>query len=187
MPLCAKTSPSFEEHPDWHQAVAHRWNLEEPQQLLQSVNRSIFEHVFLNLANKLNVEEGPDCNILDNTLIAWTQESGEATHESRSAPVITCGSAGGFLSTGNYCDYRNLSDAGVVYAWGQAMGASGLLHSQWLATALQAMGLSPSEWQDIPNNATTGYGLGFISPDYTNAQQSGVKTNASTILPFLGA
>lgn len=176
-----------EEESDWHQGVAHQWNLAGPQSQLQDVNQKVFEHVFLNLANRLNVVEYGDTTVLDNTLITWSQECGEETHQSRSAPVVTCGSAGSFLNTGLYMDYRNKTPSGTVEAWGQDVGYSGLLYNQWLATALQAMGLPPGEWQNIQYNASAGYGLSNTSTDYAAAQVAGVESNASNVLPGLQA
>lgn len=171
--------------PDWHQSIAHQWNLPGPQEKLQTVNQLVFEHVFLNLANRLNVVEDGEATVLDNTLIVWSSESGEETHNSRSAPVITCGSAGGFLNTGLYMDYRRRTDAGMLMSWGDRVGYSGLLYNQWLATALQAMGLPPSDWQSIRHNAPTGYGISNTSADYAAVQVPGVEANASEVLPGL--
>ena len=46
--------------------------------------------------------------LLDHSLVAWGQESGNVTHFAFSMPVITAGAAGGAIKTGSYCDYRNL-------------------------------------------------------------------------------
>ncbi len=175
----------FSSTPDWHQSIAHRWQNAGPQAQLQDVNQKIFEHVFINLAARLDVEESPECTILDNTLMAWTQESGESTHDARSIPIITCGGAGGFLQTGQYCDYRNKTESGLLEVWGTTLGYTGLLYNQWLSTALQAMGLQESEWKNIANNGPTGYGLDNISASYAQAQVNGVKSNADQVLPFL--
>ena len=175
----------FSSTPDWHQSIAHSWQNAGPQAQLQDVNQKIFEHVFINLASRLDVEESPGCTILDNTLMAWTQESGESTHDARSIPIITCGSAGGFLQTGQYCDYRNKTEQGLLEVWGTTLGYTGLLYNQWLSTALQAMDLQESEWKNIQNNGPTGYGLDNISSSYAQAQVNGVKSNADQVLPFL--
>lgn len=172
---------------DWHQSIAHQWNLPGPQEKLQTVNQQVFENIFLNLVNRLNVPEDGDTTILDNTLVCWTHESGEETHSSRSAPVITCGSAGGYFNTGLYMDYRRRAEEGMLLSWGDRQGYSGLMYNQWLATALQAMGLPPSEWQAIEHNAATGYGTSNTSEDYARVQVAGVEANASSVLPGLRA
>lgn len=172
---------------DWHQSVAHQWNLDEPQRLLQEVNQQVFENVFLELANRLDVEDAPGSSIIDSTLMVWTQECGQETHNSDSIPVVTLGSAGGFLSTGNYCDYRRLNDDGLISQWGEDFGYSGLTYNQWLATAMQAVGMDVSEWNSIPNNASAGYGLNNTSEEYARTQVAGVWQNANDVLPFLRA
>lgn len=166
---------------EWHADVAHQWSSPEPQALLQLANQRAFEHGALDLAHKLNVEESPGQNLLDNTLIQWTQESGETTHESRSAPVVTIGRAGGSIQTGNYCDYRNLSPEAMV----GELGPSGLLYSQWLATVLQIMGMPRSEFQDIEHNGETGYCHPHIGSTYESVHVQGVSENASELLPLV--
>jgi hypothetical protein len=171
---------------DWHQEVAHQYSNEEPQRLLQEANQKAFEFAVLDLAHKLNVEEAPGKNILDSTLVQWSQESGEKTHDARSIPVVTFGAGGGGLKTGNYCDYRRMTDGGRIRG-GYYGGNSGLLYAQWLATALQTMGVVPSEFQDVEHNAPAGYGHPYVGDEYAPSQVAGVRENASDILPFLGA
>jgi len=173
---------------DWHQDVAHQWFDDGPQMQLRQANRATFAGFFVELAAALDsVEEEPGVTVLDNTLMLWTQESGEATHEARSLPVVTFGGAAGFLRTGQLCDYRRRTPEGMRMSYGQEMGYSGLLQQQLLATCLQAMGLPPSEWQGVPHNGATGYGLPHIDDGYAATHVSGVVDNASDVLPFLRA
>lgn len=168
---------------DWHQEVAHQYSTPEPQRLLQEANQKAFEHAMLDLAYKLDVDEGEGQNVLDSTLIQWSQESGDKTHNARSIPLVTIGGAGGALKTGNYCDYRRKTPEGLLEnGYG---GYSGLLYAQWLATALQVMGVTREEFQDIEHNAAQGYGHPHISQEYRAAEVDGVAANASTPLPFL--
>ena len=172
---------------DWHQDIAHQWSSPEPQRLLQQVNRSAFADLFLELARKLDVEDVPGSTVLDNTLMTWSQESGMETHEARSIPVVTAGSAAGALKTGLFVDYRNLTPAGMVKSYGEPQGPSGLLYSQWLATCLQAMRIPASEWQSIKNNGKTGYGLPLIDENYEPVQVDGIVDGASHMLPVIAA
>jgi hypothetical protein len=172
---------------DWHQGVAHQWQTDAAQVKLREANQGVFENLFLYLASRLDVEDAPGHTVLDDTLLMWSQESGEATHDSRSIPVITAGGGGGFFNTGVYADYRRKTDDGIVYYWSDPIGYGGLLYNQWLATLLQGMDLPASEWQGIENNAEFGYGVPQFAPEYTAAQVSGVIENASQILPFLQA
>lgn len=170
---------------DWHQEVAHEYASPEPQRLLQEANQKAFEHAVLDLAHKLDVVEAEGQSVLDSTLIQWTQESGDKTHNARSIPVVTIGGAGGKLKTGNYCDYRRKNNAGLL-ANGYG-GYSGLLYAQWLATALQSMGVASEEFQNIEHNADAGYGHPYISGDYASVHADGVVENATNPLPFIGA
>ena len=176
---------------DWHQEVAHQWYTPGPQQRLVQVNQQVFERIFTDLAYRLDVEESPGQTVLDSSLLSWSQESGVVTHDARALPVITAGSAGGFLNTGLYCDYRNRRPSSILGASSLVDTDNGyytgLLYNQWLATVLQAMGLPRSEWQDVPHNGSTGYGYPQVSPEYSQTHVSGVVDNASDILPFLRA
>jgi len=132
---------------DWHSDVAHYWLEPDKQQLLARAYQQIFERVFLDMAARLDVEEEGGFSYLDNTLLVWSHESGMSTHDPVSLPIVTAGSAGGAVRTGLSIDYRRaghldsrfqpLSDAEPTYA--------GLLHNQFLAAVLQAMGMPAVE------------------------------------------
>ena len=174
---------------DWHQDIAHQaHNNAQAQQTMVGAHQETFASTFLDLAAKLDVDDGSGRTYLDDTLLVWTQESGEYTHDGQGIPVITAGSAGGFLKTGNYCDYRArervISDGGgepgKVY--------EGLLWHQWLGTALQAMGLERSDYE---NNGVQGYpARKFVGDSYPS--DKGIYSDtlwnvAGDILPFLKA
>jgi hypothetical protein len=175
---------------DWHADVAHHAN--EPdgvkQQIIVAAHQLTFEKVFLDLCSKLDVDDGTGKTYLDNSLVVWTQESGEYTHAGQGMPIVTAGSAGGFLNTGNYCDYRNpalVSDNGEA---GNTMVKifGGLLWQQWLGTALQAMGLSRADYE---TNGLGGYPgtMKFVGPSFTKAYPDDVWNIAGEPLPFLKA
>ena len=140
----------------------------------------------------MNVDDGSGRTYLDDSLVVWTQESGEYTHMGQGMPVITAGSAGGFLRTGNYCDYRSTA---ITLSNGEAGNTTkvfgGLLWHQWLGTALQAMGLSPADYE---GNGVKGYparrfvGSNFYGPTPSaNLYPEPVWGVASEVLPFLKA
>jgi hypothetical protein len=170
---------------DWHQDVAHQWSSDEPQALLQQANQAAFERAVLDLAYKLDVEEAPGCNVLDSSLIQWTQESGERTHDARSIPVVTFGSAGGNLRTGLYCDYQKRTAEGQLGNSNDPWGYSGLPYSQWLAQVMQMMGVPQSDFQSIEYNGVGGYGLPMVDETYAPTHSPGVMDNASNPLSFL--
>lgn len=185
--LGLEQAPFASDGSDWHQGVAHQWEQAGPQAKLQEATQGIFEKVFLYLASRLDVEEAPGQTVLDNSYLTWTQESGESTHNSRSIPVITFGSGAGFYKTGIYADYRNKTKDGIVSYWSDPLGYSGLLYNQFLATTLTSMGLPRDEWQNIENNASSGYGYPQFAPEYKEAQVPEVIENASEPLPFIVA
>jgi hypothetical protein len=178
---------------DWHQEVAHQWQLDDRQELLKQSYQKFFEGVFLDLAAKLDIEEAPGMTYLDNSLLVWSQESGMSTHDSVTIPVVTFGSAAGFFKTGQLLDYRRIGNPDSMFdpmAGGKQY--LGLLYNQWLATVLQAMGVPPSEFERWDHK---GYGVPYISaeswtPPYKKHYQdtsSRYFQMASDILPFLKA
>ena len=99
---------------------------------------------------------------------------------------MTAGSASGFLKTGNYIDYRRTS--GPRWDNGGRMQYPGLLYNQWLATALQAMGLPASEFERAGE-----HGYGSLVRDDRGSGNSlanwpqRLTDDASKIMPFLKA
>lgn len=177
---------------DWHQDVAHQAHMPDgmKQALIAQAQQRFFGDVMVDLAAKLDgVAMGDGSTLLDHSLAVWTQESGSITHESQSLPVIAFGRAGGFLRTGQCCDYRNLSavftpaDAEKRYA--------GLLWHQWLGTVLQAMGVPRGEWEVASENG------GYPNYKFAQVNWSSITTEqaypeslwsvAGEVLPWLRA
>jgi hypothetical protein len=179
---------------DWHAEVAHYWNDPGRQALLARSYQRVFEAVFLDMAARLDVDEADGTSYLDNTLMVWSQECGMSTHDAVSLPIVTAGSAAGALRTGLSLDYRRvghpdsrfqpLLDAEASYA--------GLLHSQFLATVLQAMGMPPAQFERWGHR---GYGVPRVDPPGTAVPfathyrdtSSRYFQIASDPLPFLAA
>jgi hypothetical protein len=177
---------------DWHQNVAHQWSREESQALIVSSYQRVFEWCFLDLAAKLDVEEADGSTYLDNTLMAWSQESGMETHGSVSVPIITFGSAANFLKTGQFLDYRRTEDPKSKFGTNGGDQYTGVLYSQWLATVLQSMGLAPSEFERWGHK---GYGVPYIGTEtwlppyayhYQNTESRYFETS-SDLLPGIKA
>lgn len=147
---------------DWHNDIAHEAHTPDggAQAVLAAAHQRFFEDVFVDLVRKLDVDQGDGTTLLDDCLVAWSQESGNLTHESVSTPVITAGSAGGTLRTGQYVDYRNLANEGFgASANTNERMFPGLSYSQWLGNVLQAMGLPPGAYESGPYG---GYGEHFL-------------------------
>lgn len=179
---------------DWHQDVAH--HAVDPdgakQGVISAAHQATFAGVFLDLCNKLDVDDGSGATYLDSALVMWSHESGEVTHAGQGMPVITAGSAGGFFKTGNYCDYRN--PALVIDSGGDpgSKMTAGLLRQQLLGTILQSMGLGKSEYEQ---NGLGGYpgAIKFIGSNFyggtsgTTLYPDVVWNAAGDLLPFLKA
>ena len=149
---------------DWHQDVAHRHTTVPAQQTLVQGLRLTFQSAILDLVSKLDVEESPGVTYLDNSLVQWSQESGQATHVATSLPVITFGGAAGALKTGNYVDYRNQIPRASVKSDATIPDFVGLTYNRWLGTVLQVLGLPRSEYE---RDGVPGYGVNFAAPEYS--------------------
>jgi hypothetical protein len=178
---------------DWHQEVAHQWQLADKQALLVQSYQQFFASALVDMAKRLDVDEGGGYTYLDNALVAWTQECGMETHGSVSIPVVSFGSAAGAMKTGLLCDYRRTGSAASTYDPGAGGKQTlGLLYSQWLATVLQAMRVPPSEFERW---GYKGYGVPFVTKEswtppfakHYGDTSSRYFTDASTWLPFLKA
>ena len=169
---------------DWHQEIAHTAGANEAAQAtLAGENRRYFEEMFVDLISKLDVPEADGQTFLDNSLVMWTQESGPSTHDPISLPVVTAGSAAGFLKTGNYVDYRRLTGP----KWEQGNLNTGILYNQWLGTVLQAMGVPREEFEA---NGDRGYGVYHAENVYGDADAlwpQRLRQQAGEIVPFLKA
>ncbi len=154
---------------NWHEQIAHNGGGPEDeadpeyQRTNYRAHQLFFAEVFVRLAEHLNVDEAPGVTFLDNSLLYWTMESGRETHTNWAQPVVTAGSAGGFFHTGRFIDYRNP----------QSPIASGVLFNQFLANALQSMGVAPADYNTHmaraqPEQAAAGmkgYGAVLWHPD----------------------
>jgi len=183
----------------WHQDVAHQHEDPAKQMILAESNRLTFQHVFLDLARKLDaIEDTPGRSVLDNSLIQWSQESGPATHDSDSIPIVTAGSAGGFFKTGNFVDYRRRvgnapgRDARIDPNYKpDAEMFAGIPHTRWLATVLHAMGIPKSEWETpVYGGYGKAYGIGVTKDGddrYRGKYLPGVLSALSNPLPVITA
>jgi hypothetical protein len=167
----------------YHQSIAHNSGADGPQQTVLSVHQGIFEFVFLDLAKKMEaVSLAPGRTLLDDAMVQWTQESGWETHNAREGCVMMAGSAAGFFKTGLYVDYRGTKRMKLFGTVEQHR--LGLLHRQWLATGLAAMGIPKAEWEKF-GKPGFGYGDPFMAPEYTTAQIKDVYEKASDPAPII--
>lgn len=148
---------------DYHSSIAHRGLGSNSSIALTAMvenTRVTGEHVFAALARKLDVERGDGSTYLDNSLIGWMHEAGPITHNPYEMFVVTAGSAGGFFNTGNYADFRNLSNNafGIVDYSRDLNNPSrpGIPYNRWIYTMLKAMGIPD---QEFARAGMTGYGV----------------------------
>lgn len=176
------TSFADREWNDFHDnGPGHALNSSEQSgQEMAAMKRLFFSQVVLDMARRLeSIVEG-EGTALDRALVTWHDENGHVSHSAISVPAVTFGSAGGFLRTGNYCDYRNQGGSSVE------SDRPGLTYQQYWGTVLQAMGVPRSEYQEPDHD---GYGKrieggngysGTLWPD-------SVWNIAGQVLPFLEA
>jgi hypothetical protein len=176
---------------DWHQDVAHQAAIPdgEKQAIIAAAHQRFFEDVYLDLVAKLDGIADFEGTVLDSTLVQWTQEAGCVTHDPIELPVVTAGGAGGFLTTGQYADYRNLQRPAHEPGPDNAVTSHvGLAYNQWLGTALQAMGVPKSEYEDGEHG---GYGHVQLSTEtwYAGYEKypSSVISAMGDVLPFLAS
>ncbi|MDP3275729.1 MAG: DUF1552 domain-containing protein [Deltaproteobacteria bacterium] len=169
---------------DWHQDIAHKAHLPGlvEQVTIADAHQRFFENVFLDLATKLEAITEGSGTVLDNTLLAWSQESGNVTHDNFSMPLVTFGSAAGALRTGSFIDFRETArEIGSRYQGTPEAKFAGLSWNQWLANAITAMGIPRAQWEE-PGG---GCGLPFVGADYRAHYPAAVTTALSEPLPYL--
>lgn len=177
----------FSEHAgSWHQDIAHQAFSAGSQETLRQHNQLFFEHVFLDLAAKLDAVDDPHGGkLLDSCVMFWAQESGPITHDPIAIPIVTAGGANGALRTGSYIDYSDRNLVGHPASYGEQTQI-GLLYNQFLGTLMRAMGLAPADYEAIPGG---GYGLHITQTNsgYPGYQKyDGAKRNAAgSPLPYL--
>ncbi len=186
-----KVDPTFSTYAgDWHQDIAHKADLHtgNAQATIAAAHQKFFQTVFLDLGRKLDaVSDGMGGTLLDHTLLVWSQESGNITHDNFSMPVITLGSAGGYFTTGSHVDYRNL--AAPLDSNAAEKEYPGLFYQQWLGMNLRAFGIPQSEWSEPDHN---GYGYRYAKVNFAQlttqlAYPDSMWVLAGDPLPFLKA
>ncbi len=136
----------------WH-GDAHAWGNPDADFNLQRLNHWIAHDIFLRLMERLDVVESGDTTYLDNSLIVWGNELG-FNHLNYSVPAVTAGGAGGCIQTGTYLDYIEW-DSQLYFSQNGGHVIRGIPHNRFLVSAMQAMGLSP---EDYEQGGQPGYG-----------------------------
>lgn len=147
------------------------------------------------LLTKLDVVEDPMTGrtYLDNSIVFWGNENGCSAwnpHKSIGMPVLLAGGGGGYFHPGRYLDYRKytvvngqeqyaaVNDGSYVCdPNGGAFEALGRPYNALMVTLLQAMGLSPSDYESSP-----GAGFGDYSQNVNNQYS---LSEGKSVLPFI--
>lgn len=128
----------------WH-GLAHDFANENSRRMLAGINGWIAGEIFAKLLGKLDVVESGNTTLLDNSLVCWGNELG-FNHIGYSVPMLLAGSAGGFIKPGRYLDYIDW-DGKSYFSQEDGNVIKGIPHNRFLVTAMQAMGLSPSDYE----------------------------------------
>lgn len=139
---------------DWHD-FAHD-AVDEPggHDHINSLNSWVTTAIFQRFLEQLDVDESEGSTYLDNSLVYMGSELA-MDHYTVSMPAVLAGSAGGAIQTGMYVDYSQLGNdyANPILPWGVLM--PGIPHNRLMVTVLQAMGLSPDDYEQ---GGAPGYG-----------------------------
>ena len=129
----------------WH-GLAHDWGNENSRRMLRGINQWITDNIFVKLIEKMDaVGESGGSTMLDNSLVYWGNELG-FNHIAYSVPCLLAGGAKGFIQTGRYLDYIDW-DGHSYFSQEDGNVIKGIPHNRFLVTALQAMGLSPADYE----------------------------------------
>lgn len=151
----------------WH-GHAHSWGDATADRHILAINSWIAEDVVLKVIQRLDVPEADGATFLDNSVVYWGNELG-FNHINSSVPALLVGGAGGALSTGGrIIDYSDWSSR-VFLTQQNGACVLGLPHNRLLVTLMQAMGLSPADYE---RDGRKGYGatdpLGKPTPKWPN-------------------
>ena len=139
---------------DWHHYAHDAFASESSMNNLVALNRWISKDVFARLLTQLDVPEGIDgSTFLDNSLVVWGNEL-SLSHYNVTMPTVMAGSAGGAVKTNRYIDYCDWAN-GEGNPIEHGVLIPGLPHNRFLVTCMQAMGMSPSDYEQ---DGVPGYG-----------------------------
>ncbi len=116
----------------------HSWGHDGKKTEVGDAMRWMVEKLYVPLLKKLDVDEGNGGTYLDNSIVMFGNLNSASVHKNWDRPILLAGSAGGFLKTGYFVDYRQ---PGVTTKYGQP----GILYNQLMITILRAMGIPAND------------------------------------------
>ncbi|MGE0616645.1 MAG: DUF1552 domain-containing protein, partial [Bacteriovoracia bacterium] len=166
---------------DFHNHIAHAHTNPERQRIYVRSQRRVFEYLLKPLLQTLDsMPSGAGGSLLDQSLVVYQNEAGPTTHLQREAFLMSFGSAGGRLNTGQYHDFRNLDNHVVEneadVSWARSF--PGLPLQRWWVSVMRAMGLAPEDYAN-PGGVANGYANLVIPVDANgnNVFRSGIDPN----------
>ncbi len=143
------TFTTLETGPDPHHAAFHHHNDPPRQQYIVENQRMWFQYGFYDLMQKLDAITIPSGagTLLDQSFMYWTAEAGYNTHSGFNMPMYCAGGGGGFIKTGKFVDYRAANRQMRETSYNSLQGYQGIPFNRFLGTALQALGIPPSAYE----------------------------------------
>lgn len=173
----------------WHQEVSHLTAEPGPQAQMVAAFRKQFSEVILPFVSKMDsIVDMQGQSLLDRSLVMWVHEHGSRSHGIENVPVVTLGSAGGAMRTGQHIDYRDLNrPLPITPEDGPSTNRRyvGLTVHQMLGSMLQVMGIPKAEWAESNHG---GYGYRAPNLEARQASWGAAEWNAAgDVLPYLTA
>jgi hypothetical protein len=140
---------------DWHHYAHDAFGSPSSMTNLVALNRWITKDVYARLLEQLDVPEGIDgSTFLDNSLVVWGNEL-SLSHYNITMPTVMAGGLRGTVKTNrfiDYCDWTNGEGNPIEHG----ILIPGLPHNRFLVTCMQAMGLTPADYEEpgVPGYAS---------------------------------
>ena len=129
---------------NWH-FQAHQWD-GNARRWLGLGARWVAERVVARLLDRMaEVSESDGESLLHHSMVMWSNEL-SFNHLAYSIPTAMWGSAGGFLRTGRFIDYVD-HDRPIRFSQHDGNVIEGVQFNRLMVTIMQAMGLTPSEYE----------------------------------------
>lgn len=161
------TDPTFNYLGDWHQEISHvpfgttngRRNWEWVGYRQSLLVARIYAPLIRNLAAAIDPSNGQ--SYLYNSLVHLSYESGQV-HGHASQPTVLAGNLGGAITSGNYIDYSDRAKGTLEGADNFSSNPAdanfsnnyyGVSYNRLLVTILQAMGMTPAQYEVDTRNA----------------------------------
>jgi hypothetical protein len=136
---------------DYHQEIVHQHENTRFAQLTHNKNhRWQTQHIFGSIVRKLDaINAGSGQTLLDKGVVALMHEAGTSTHSHNNLGCVLAGSSNGFFKTGNFVDFRNHDNLGLLLPYKTAdddLRRPGVPMQRLYANVVQSYGFTPAEY-----------------------------------------